>query len=363
MPKRERSAVGELMKGPWTPVEDEILVQYVREHGEGDWNRVRRLTGVPRSGKSCRLRWLNHLRPDLKKGTFSDEEERLVVELHARFGNKWSLIAAQLPGRTDNDIKNFWNTRVKRHESAGWPLYQANPNIGRAPIVGHTTFLPAQSPNFLAGNVPVPPGFVQPNRNSALAYVREAMPPFIRAGSSLISDLPPPFIRYAHQSSETIAAPGFSPLHNADFEGNRHLPSGARYAPPFRPVFGTRMPELPSGQSLQAGQGSRGKTSSLLLHQIDDTKQHPHPLAAENVINPLQAILHAPQSSKTTNGDLDPRCNEISTEGHSASPAFIEQAPDSRESSIGPNLNPEAQARRIDATRPDALLGQCQFFA
>lgn len=86
----------QLKKGPWTTAEDSILTEYVRRHGEGNWNAVQRNTGLARCGKSCRLRWANHLRPNLKKGAFSPEEERLIVELHAQLGNKWARMAAQV---------------------------------------------------------------------------------------------------------------------------------------------------------------------------------------------------------------------------------------------------------------------------
>nr|XP_016477928.1 PREDICTED: transcription factor MYB28-like [Nicotiana tabacum]XP_016477937.1 PREDICTED: transcription factor MYB28-like [Nicotiana tabacum] len=112
-----------LKKGPWTATEDAILMEYVKKHGEGNWNAVQRNSGLMRCGKSCRLRWANHLRPNLKKGAFSPEEERIIIELHAKFGNKWARMAAQLPGRTDNEIKNYWNTRLKRRQRAGLPLY------------------------------------------------------------------------------------------------------------------------------------------------------------------------------------------------------------------------------------------------
>ncbi|XP_021594422.2 transcription factor MYB120 [Manihot esculenta] len=115
-----------LKKGPWTAEEDAILAEYVRKHGEGNWNAVQRHSGLSRCGKSCRLRWANHLRPNLKKGAFSPEEERLIVELHAKFGNKWARMATLLPGRTDNEIKNYWNTRIKRHHRQGLPLYPAD---------------------------------------------------------------------------------------------------------------------------------------------------------------------------------------------------------------------------------------------
>nr|GMC70575.1 transcription factor GAMYB [Ipomoea batatas] len=112
-----------LKKGPWTAAEDAILMEYVKKHGEGNWNAVQRNSGLMRCGKSCRLRWANHLRPNLRKGAFSPEEERLIVELHAKLGNKWARMAAQLPGRTDNEIKNYWNTRLKRRQRAGLPIY------------------------------------------------------------------------------------------------------------------------------------------------------------------------------------------------------------------------------------------------
>ncbi|KZV44455.1 transcription factor GAMYB-like [Dorcoceras hygrometricum] len=112
-----------LKKGPWTTAEDSILVDYVTKHGEGNWNAIQKHTGLARCGKSCRLRWANHLRPDLKKGAFTLEEENLIIELHAKMGNKWAKMAAELPGRTDNEIKNYWNTRVKRRQRAGLPIY------------------------------------------------------------------------------------------------------------------------------------------------------------------------------------------------------------------------------------------------
>ncbi|XP_073008444.1 transcription factor GAMYB-like [Typha latifolia] len=112
-----------LKKGPWTSAEDAVLVDYVKNHGEGNWNAVRKNSGLHRCGKSCRLRWANHLRPNLKKGPFTPEEEKLIVQLHSRMGNKWAQMATYLPGRTDNEIKNYWNTRIKRHRRAGLPLY------------------------------------------------------------------------------------------------------------------------------------------------------------------------------------------------------------------------------------------------
>ncbi|KAE9587355.1 hypothetical protein Lal_00004387 [Lupinus albus] len=101
-------------KGAWTKEEDQRLINYIKIHGEGCWRSLPKAAGLLRCGKSCRLRWINYLRPDLKRGNFTEEEDELIINLHSLLGNKWSLIAARLPGRTDNEIKNYWNTHIKR---------------------------------------------------------------------------------------------------------------------------------------------------------------------------------------------------------------------------------------------------------
>ncbi|MED6197143.1 transcription factor [Stylosanthes scabra] len=107
------SKVG-LHRGPWTPREDALLTQYIQSQGEGQWRSLPKRAGLLRCGKSCRLRWMNYLRPDIKRGNITPEEDDLIIRMHSLLGNRWSLIAGRLPGRTDNEIKNYWNTHLSK---------------------------------------------------------------------------------------------------------------------------------------------------------------------------------------------------------------------------------------------------------
>ncbi|KAG6409303.1 hypothetical protein SASPL_127340 [Salvia splendens] len=101
-------------RGLWSPEEDEKLVQYITTHGYGCWSEVPQKAGLQRCGKSCRLRWINYLRPDIRRGRFTPEEEKMIINLHGAVGNRWAHIASHLPGRTDNEIKNYWNSWIKK---------------------------------------------------------------------------------------------------------------------------------------------------------------------------------------------------------------------------------------------------------
>ncbi|KAK6918962.1 SANT/Myb domain [Dillenia turbinata] len=109
-------------KGTWTPEEDAKLIAYIKRYGHWNWRQLPKYAGLSRCGKSCRLRYLNYLSPNIRRGDYTREEEEIILKMHQQLGNKWSLIASKLPGRTDNDIKNYWHTNLKKRAQQSNPI-------------------------------------------------------------------------------------------------------------------------------------------------------------------------------------------------------------------------------------------------
>ncbi|KAK8621388.1 hypothetical protein V6N13_067821 [Hibiscus sabdariffa] len=114
-------------KGAWTEKEDTLLKECIEKYGEGKWHKVPSRAGLNRCRKSCRLRWTNYLNPNIKKGAFADDEVDLIIRLHNLLGNRWSLIAGRLPGRTANDVKNYFNTHLSKKKVN--PSSDPNPHL------------------------------------------------------------------------------------------------------------------------------------------------------------------------------------------------------------------------------------------
>lgn len=166
-------------KGPWSPEEDAKLKSYIEQHGTGgNWIALPQKMGLKRCGKSCRLRWLNYLRPNIKHGDFSEEEDRIICSLYVSIGSRWSIIAAQLPGRTDNDIKNYWNTRLKKK------LFGKH-HEKQQQLVRRGRKIKSEIGNSMA--------FVIDNR---VYHNNNHLPPFLPELSPALNSPPPPYANY-----------------------------------------------------------------------------------------------------------------------------------------------------------------------
>nr|AXQ12351.1 MYB113 protein [Rosa rugosa] len=125
----------EVRKGSWTKEEDHLLRNYIEKHGEGRWHKVPLQAGLNRCRKSCRMRWLNYLKPNIKRGDFAEDEVDLMIRLRKLLGNRWSLIAGRLPGRTSNDVKNYWSARGRRNINFCFTKNNNPPEITKTTVI------------------------------------------------------------------------------------------------------------------------------------------------------------------------------------------------------------------------------------
>ncbi|KAK2424851.1 hypothetical protein P8452_53736 [Trifolium repens] len=231
-------------KGPWSPEEDSKLKDYIEKNGTGgNWISLPQKAGLRRCGKSCRLRWLNYLRPNIKHGEFSDEEDRIICTLYANIGSRWSIIASQLPGRTDNDIKNYWNTKLKKKL------------MNLLPQSHHNTILPYQQ---ISSTLPshCTSYYNQPNTSFITNIEQISLPSSSSSCCNTISSISNPF--YHNQES---LFNGFST--NTSMQYNNSIGESVV-------MFGSE------GSCCSSSDGSLGKQEEIIMGGFQNFMQSSH---------------------------------------------------------------------------------------
>ncbi|KAL5709043.1 hypothetical protein ACHQM5_019772 [Ranunculus cassubicifolius] len=145
-----------LRRGSWTVEEDRLLSTFIKRYGHLNWRELPKYAGLSRCGKSCILRWMNYLKPDIKRGNFTKDEDDVIVNYVEKFGTRWSVIAGRLTGRTDNEIKNHWHTNLEKCRKESTMLKRPKEKVVK-PSVRRKSYLPGTLDLKILESYPITP--------------------------------------------------------------------------------------------------------------------------------------------------------------------------------------------------------------
>ncbi|KAG2318271.1 hypothetical protein Bca4012_069357 [Brassica carinata] len=293
-----------LKKGPWTPEEDQKLINHIRKHGHGSWRALPKQAGLNRCGKSCRLRWTNYLRPDIKRGNFTAEEDQTIINLHSLLGNKWSSIAGHLPGRTDNEIKNYWNTHLRKKL-----LQMGIDPVTHRPRTDHLNVLAALPQILAAANFN---NLWTLNQNIQLDATSVAKAQLLHSMIQVLNHTSSSFLDIHHTNSNIVG-------HSSFFE-NRPNISENLYDPTQRLSHNDHQPvdSFSSPIGVFSHQDDQDMIPPLVSASLDESKQTQMMIKNKEILKHNDHTSN-PSSTSTFTQDHQPWCDIID---HEASDSY-----------------------------------------